>query len=293
MEHIKTHFKQKYEHNDTVISLAVIDNPYPYSPLIDGLDLLVLSISTEIEASRSTEHIRIGEERVKIMTVNPKQLEQWIASGEKRSIIEWLVRGEILLDRDQYLLKIRERLLIFPVALREQKQLVEFTYFIRTYLRAKQDLKDNNLLDAYSSILTSLNHWAHIALIEAGVHPELTVWKQMRRFNPGIYKLYEELTVSPETLEQRVRLVLLACEFSAMSKMKSSSTLLFSILSSREEPWSVMEIQMHPLIAALHIELSLLIQKLAIRGYIEEVAALSDTGTADVLELRYRCNITK
>ncbi|WP_343223729.1 nucleotidyltransferase-like protein [Paenibacillus oenotherae] len=293
MDPIKTHLKQEFQQMDNVISLAAIDNPYPYSPLIDGLDLLLLCISTESEVIRRTEHIRINEDRVKIMTVSPEQLEQWIASGENRSIIEWLVRGEILLDRDNYLLQIRERLLEFPVAMREQKQLVEFATFIRTYLRAKQDLSDNNLLDAYSNILSSLQHWAHIALIEAGVHPELTVWRQMRRFNPGIYKLYEELTVSPETLEQRVRLVLLACEFSAMSKMKACCSLLFTILSSREEPWSVMELQMHPLISSLHIELSLLIQKLAIRGYIEEVAVTPEWGGTAALELRYRYVLTK
>jgi hypothetical protein len=180
-------------------------------------------------------------------------------------------------------------LLAFPNELREQKQLVEFAHFIRTYLQAKQDLQDNNLLDAYGHILTALHHWAHIALIEAGVHPELTVWRQMRRFNPGIYKLYEELTISSESLEQRVKLVQLACEFSVMNKMKSCCELLFSILAQREEPWSVMELQLHPKLSGLHIDLSLLLQKLVKRGYVREVAIMPDSGDTEALELRYRC----
>ena len=111
----------------------------------------------------------------------------------------------------------------------------------------------------------------------------------MRRFNPGIYKLYEELTISPESLTKRVQLVLLACEFSVMSKMKSCCELLFSILGSREEPWSVVELQQHPLLLDLHLDdLSLLLQNLVKRGYIDEVAIVSTTGDLEALELRYR-----
>ncbi|QYR20716.1 hypothetical protein KZ483_23605 [Paenibacillus sp. sptzw28] len=289
MENIKEYFKTSLEHDEQLISLAAIDNPYPYNPLIDGLDLLLLAVSDTTAPAKGTEHMRIDGERILIRTITPAQLEQWITGGENRSIIQWLVRGAILLDRDNYLHHIRERLLAFPNELREQKQLVEFAHFIRTYLQAKQDLQDNNLLDAYGHILTALHHWAHIALIEAGVHPELTVWRQMRRFNPGIYKLYEELTISSESLEQRVKLVQLACEFSVMSKMKSCCELLFSILAQREEPWSVMELQLHPKLSDLHIDLSLLLQKLVKRGYVREVAIMPDSGDTEALELRYRC----
>ncbi|SDX43890.1 nucleotidyltransferase-like protein [Paenibacillus sp. CF384] len=287
MEHIKAYFKTIFEHNEALISLAAIDNPVPYNPMIDGLDLLLLVVSTQNDPNRGIEHVRIGEDRVQIRTVSPVMLEQWTTGGENRSIIQWLVRGEILVDRDNYLFNLRESLLSFPASLRGQKELVEFSHFIRSYLQAKQDLQDNNLLDAYSNVLTALHHWAHIAFIEEGVHPELTVWRQMRRFNPGIYKLYEELTISPESLEKRVQLVLLACEFSVMSKMKSSCGLLFSILGSREEPWSVMELQTHPHLKDLHMDLSLLLQKLVMRGYIREVAYMPLLGDTEALELRY------
>jgi len=289
VEHIKAYFKNLYEQDDQLISVSAVENPYRYNPLIDGLDLLLLVITKRPDTSLGIEHLRIEGERVQIRTVSPEALEQWLAGGENRSVILWLVRGEILLDRDDYLQRMRERLLSFPDAMREQKQLVEFAAFIRTYLQAKQDLQDNNLLDAYSNILTALHHWAHIALIEAGIHPELTVWRQMRRFHPGIYKLYEELTTSSETLEQRVQLVLLACEFSVMSKMKSCCGLLLTIMASGGKPWSVMELQQHALLSGLHIDLSLLLQKLATRGYIREVAVLPPTGDTEALELRYSC----
>lgn len=287
MEAIREHFLDAFRNRTGMISLMAITNPYRYNPLIDGLDLLLLAIAESVDPVHSLDHIRFEGQRVQIRTMDPGTLESWLTGGENRSIIQWLVRGDILLDRNEYLSGIRERLIAFPNDMRQQRLIAEFSCFLRTYLHAKQDLQDGNLLDAHSSIMLALNHWAHIALIEEGIHPELTVWRQMKRYNPGIYKLYEELTVSPETLEQRVQLVLLASEFSAMSKMKACCALLFDILASREEPWSVLELNTHPSLAGLHVDLSLVLQKLVSRGLIREVAILLDDGFPDALELRY------
>jgi hypothetical protein len=287
VEHIKAHFASSYLEVPNLVGLTVVENPYPYNPLIDGLDLLVLVLIDAKEQLNTTEHVQIDTKRVLVRAIDLSSLDEWVSGGENRNIIEWLVRGEILLDRDGYLGSVRDKLLQFPVSMREQKRFTEFAGFLRTYLQAKQDLTDGNLLDAYSHVLTALHHWAHIVLIEEGRHPELTVWKQLRRVHPGIYKLYEELTVSPETLEQRVQLVLLGCEFSVMSKMKTSCELLFQILSSREEAWSIAELQTHPAINVLHVDLSLVLQKLVQREYIREVAIMNEPSDSGALELRY------
>ncbi|WP_339207447.1 nucleotidyltransferase-like protein [Paenibacillus sp. FSL K6-3182] len=291
MEHIKAYFSDSYRDEPHLIGLAVIENPYPYNPLADGLDSLVLVVMNEEIERNDTEHVQIEGQRILIRTIDSNGLSEWLSGGENRNIIEWLVRGEILVDRDGYLSSVRERLLQFPASMREQKQFAEFTGFLRTYLQAKQDLLDGNLLDAYSHVLTALHHWAHIVLIEEGRHPELTVWKQLKRVHPGIYKLYEELTVSPETLEQRVQLVMLGCEFSVMSKMKTSCALLFNILGSREEPWSIAELQSHSTLNILHGDLSLVLQKLVKREYIREVAVMNEAGDIGALELRYMNNV--
>ncbi|CAM4190062.1 nucleotidyltransferase-like protein [Paenibacillus alkaliterrae] len=287
MEHIKGHFADNYRAEPGLVGLVLVENPYPYNPLIDGLDLLVLVLIKNDGAINGTEHVQIEGKRVLVRTIDPNSLNEWLSGGENRNIIEWLVRGEILMDRDGYLGSVRERLLQFPDSMREQKQFTEFAGFLRTYLLAKQDLLDGNLLDAYSHVLTALHHWAHIVLIEEGRHPELTIWKQLKRVHPGIYKLYEELTVSPETLEQRVQLVLLGCEFSVMNKMKTSCSLLFQILESREEPWSIAELQSHKSINVLHVDLSLVLQKLVQREYIREVAVMHEPSDTGALELRY------
>lgn len=270
-----------------LVGVVSIDNPYRYNPLIDGLDLLLLTVMENDNPARRIRHVRSGGKRVQIRTVTPGLLEEWVAGSQNRSIIPWLVRGEILIDRDGYLAGIKQRLQQFPEELRRQKLAVEFSLFLRTYLQAKQDLQDGNILDAHSSILASLHHWAHISLIEDGIHPELTVWQQMKTYNPGIYKLYEEITTSVETLEKRVQLVLLACEFHVMSKMKSCCRLLLDIIDSRKDPWGVSELLGHPELKPLRLDMSLLLQKLVARGLIREVAVIPDSGNPDELELKY------
>ena len=52
-----------------------------------------------------------------------------------------------------------------------------------------------------------------VAVIENGLFPEVTVWSQVKKIDPAIYKLYEELIISDEPLEKRLELLFLASEF--------------------------------------------------------------------------------
>lgn len=287
MKLIHEHFLTMYSQKHDVVSATMIQAPQAYHPLMDGLDFLLLVILENNGAAIDAEHIQIDGKRAVVRAIRRDDLETWIAGRGNRNIIEWIVRGEILVDSDGYLAGIREQLLLFPDSMREQKKFVEFVEFLRTYLQAKQDLTVGNLLDAYSHVLSALHHWAHIVLIEEGIHPELAVWSQLKCVHPGVYKLYEELTISSETLEQRVQLVILACEFTVMNKMKSSCSILFDIMESRNEPWSVVELETHSSLKPLCVDLSLVIQKLVTRAYIKEVVVLHASGDLEVMELQY------
>jgi len=69
--------------------------------------------------------------------------------------------------------------------------------------------------------------------------------------------------------------------------MRSCCQLLLELMDSREEPWSVMELYSHPSLKQLRLDLSLLLQKLVLRGYIREVAVIPASGDTDALELQY------
>lgn len=271
---------------DGLISLVSVSNSYSNETLFDGMDRLILAVYDQ-EQEKGTEHLIVGDTRVLVRRVTADYLEMWVMSGESRGAVQWVVQGEVLLDRGGYMTDLKRRLNDWPERMKERKMLIEFSKFMKTYLQAKQDLKDGQILDAYSHILTSLHHWAHIALIEEGMNPEFTVWVQLRRVNPGIYKLYEELTTNRETVEQRVQLLILACEFSVLTKMKSSCSLLLRLIETRAEGWSVPELMEHQELRGLSLDLSLLLQKLARKGYLLEVARPKREVGAGVMELRY------
>ncbi|MDB4867238.1 MAG: hypothetical protein JWR03_1571 [Cohnella sp.] len=280
------YYRDWFAKEEGLIGLMLVTDPYSYQPHIEGMDRLLLVVREQVCLDQETEHWLRDQVRIQVRRVKPATLERWVASGE-RSVVQWLVQGEVLSDPTGYLQELRCRLQEWPPLLREQKLLCEFSGFIRTYMLAKQDLKNGQVLDSYSNVLASLQYWAHIALIEEGLHPELTVWGQLRKVNPGIYKLYEELTTSTDTLEKRAQLVLLACEFSVLTKMRSSCALLIRLLASRDKPWTVAELQQEPHLLGLPLDLSLLLQKLAKRGCIRELATpVRGHGTMK-RELRY------
>ncbi len=280
-------YSEKLGQEVGLISLLLVANPFSYQPLIDGMDRLALIVTNALNPDKDTEHWIWEDARIQVRRVTPEMLESWIVSGHNRNVVHWLIHGEVLIDHHSYLMGLRNRFMEWSPLIREQKLLSEFSQFVRSYLQAKQDIRDGQVLDAYSNVLSSLHYWAHISLVEQGMHPELTVWEQMRRVNPGIYKLFEELTTSGETLEQRVQLVLLACEFSVLNKMESSCALLIRLIESRGESWALAELLQHPDLSGLSLELSVLLQKLVKRGCIREIAKPARRHLSGLMELRY------
>lgn len=282
----KEQFLLKFRNDQRIISVMAVDNPKQLPSLTDGFDTLLLIVTNDLSLNNHTTNYIRDDSRIQERWIDQSSIEQWIRHGVNRNILHWLLKGEILLDQNTYLEGLRHRILEFPEDLREHKLLVEFSLFLRKYLQSKEYILDEHLLDAYNNILEALHHWARIVIIEDGYHPEITVWRQIRAINPGVYKLYEELTMSKETLKQRVQLVLLACEFSVMSKMERCCEAFIQILRENEIPLSTDELQQHAQLVELKTELPLLLNKLVKKGLIKEVAVLIDEENSEI-ELRY------
>lgn len=278
------YYRELFGREEGVMGLMLISDPY--ASLSGEADRLVLIVRDKLSPLEETELWLQGDLRVRVRRVTSDVLEQWVVKGD-RDGVRWLVKGEVLSDPSGLLTTLRGKLRKWPILLREQKLLSEFSRFVHSYKSAKWDLQNGQILDAYGHVLTALHYWAHVALVEQGMLPELAVWEQMRGVNPGIYKLFEELTTSPETLEQRVQLVVLACEFSMQTKMQTSCSLLVHMLGSREEPWSVAELQQDVRLLGLPLDLPLLLQKLIQRGLAKEVVKSASEHGLLMQELRY------
>lgn len=287
MEDIKKRLLERFEAKLDIEGLVLLHNTERFPFHTNEYDYYVLAISSSELITRKVEHLEIENERVFIRTVHESDIENPAASVSRYHLMDWLISGEIIADRQGALLTLKEHILQFPDELRNQQKLREYCGFLETLFQAKRNLTVGNALDAYSQILVSIHHWARIVLIEEGLHPELTVWKQLRKVHPGIYKLYEELIASPETIEQRVELVLLACEFSAMNKMKSCCLYLLDTMKEKDEAWSISELQSHPKLRYIVEDITLVIQKLVQGHVLKEVAAFNNDQIDEVIELRY------
>jgi len=255
-----------------VSGALIVRSENALSQVTDHFDQLLLVVTEQREPLNYIYHYIKDQQRIQERWIHKKGIESWILNGENRSIIHWILQGDIVLDKDDYVAALREKQIRFPEELKEKRQFKDISLFLRRFLQCKEYLRDGHYLDAHSSILKALVHWARISIIENGSHPEITVWNQVKQINPGIYKLYEELTQSNEPLDKRVELLTLACEFSVMSKMEDCCGVLFKVLASRSEPWSASELKEHAELMDMHVELTLVLKTLARKALIKEVA---------------------
>lgn len=287
MEEIKKRLLERYEANSDIAGLVLLRNTERFPFQTNEYDYYVLVISASVQIVRKVEHLEMNNQRVFIRTVHESDIENPASSVTRYHLMDWVISGEIIADRQGELLALKQHILQFPNEIRNQRKLKEYCGFLETLFQAKRNLAEGNALDAFSQILVAIHHWAHIVLIEEGIHPELTVWKQLRKVHPGVYKLYEELIASPETIEQRVELVMLACEFSVMNKMKSCCQYLIDVMKEREDSWSISELQSNEKIKDLVDDISLVVQKLVQGHVLKEVAAIKNDQADEVIELRY------
>lgn len=291
MEHIKKQLLELYVGQQDVRGLVLMHNTERYPFHTNEYVYYLLVVSTSSNIAHKVEHLEIQQERIFVRTIHLKNLENATTMQSRYNVMDWLMSGEIIWDHNHYLEEMKQCIIKFPDKLRNQRKLCEFSGYLESLYQAKRNLAEGNELDAYSQILISIHHWAHIVLIEEGIHPELTVWKQLRKVHPGVYKLYEELIASPETIKQRVELVILACEFTVMSKMKQCCEYLLDIMQEREEPWSINDLEQHPELQFIVDDISLVIQKLVQGHHVKEVAVINNESLDNnIMELQYIIN---
>lgn len=286
MERLHQQIIQQRSKDGMVTGLLAVAGRPGFDVAIDGFDVLLLTVTKEAPERNYIHHYSRDGYTIQERWISEEALQHWILFGENRNVIEWIMQGEILLDRDRFLAETRQQLMAFPREMRTRKLLLEFAQFLRRFLLCKEYLTQGHILDAYTNIMEALFHWARLSIIEQGAHPEVTLWEQVRTFNPGIHKLYDELISSKESLEQRVRLVLLACDFNVMSKMGVWCELLLQVLGSRKEPFSPTELKYHEALSPLHIDLTPVLRKLVLRGMIREELVL-ENAVAEMPQIRY------
>ena len=241
------------------------------SPITDGFDDIILVVTQNIQETWYVNHFHYEDKRLQVVTVNQEELNEWLAAGSNRRAVEWIVYGKILFERNEHISSLKERLISFPYEMRTKKMCIEFGRLIRRYQEGKELLKSGDYLDSFNQILHALHHWARLSIIENGYHPELTLWRQVKKIAPEIYKLYDELLMGQDSLEKRIELLLLASEFSLASKTSLGAAHLIQVMKKKEEPWLIEDLLKEAEVKEYALDLGILLEHLVKKHIVKEV----------------------
>ncbi|MCJ8009166.1 nucleotidyltransferase-like protein [Lederbergia wuyishanensis] len=270
MEDILRPIYQERASHDNTLGILKIEKKRKATTLTDTFDVILLMIVKEQTQPIYIKHYQYEDKKAALHIVKKHQLEEWLLLGSNRKIVEWIYEGRILFDRNDYLENLRNELRDFPFYGRKIKIGLEFAKLIRRYMDGKAFFETGQYLDAFNHIVHSLHHLGRLSIIENGFHPELTVWNQVKQIEPEIFKLYEELIKSEESIEKRLELLFLASEFLIFSRTAVGAAHLIEVMETKDQ-WSMDEISNHPEIVNYGVDFSLLLEYLIEKDFIQVV----------------------
>lgn len=252
------------------LGVLLIENKQNSIPTTDTFDAVLLLVVREADQPVFIKHYTYNNKKAALHIVTEAQINEWILLGTNRRIFDWLYNGRILFDRNEHLYHLKKELMEFPFYGRKIKMGLEYAKLIRRYMDGKAFFENKHYLDAYNHVVHSLHHLARLAVIENGFHPEVTVWHQVKKIEPEIYKLYSELVNSEESIEKRLELLFLASEFLIHSRTKAGVMHLLDVLQQKDV-WTFQEILSHVELKEYSVDLSMLLEYLIEKGFIDVV----------------------
>jgi hypothetical protein len=92
----------------------------------------------------------------------------------------------------------------------------------------------------------------------------------VKRIDPAIYKLYEELIMSEEPLEKRLELLFLASEFFIHNRTPDGALHISEVMAT-QELWTIQQLHEHEETRMYSVDLEVFIEFLTDKGFIHVV----------------------
>ncbi|MFY3790993.1 nucleotidyltransferase-like protein [Ureibacillus sp. MALMAid1270] len=247
-----------------VIIVKKVDN---IENITDTFDCVLLIIVKEAEVPVFTKHYLYKNQKMVMHVITEEILNKWLFIGTKKQVVDWIFNGKIMFDRNEYLVNLRTKLHEEPYYGRKIKTGIQFSKLIRRVMEGKDLFNRGNFLDAYSNVIESLHHLARLSVLDKGLYPEVTVWSQVKKIQPEIYKLYEELLFSKESLEKKLELLFLAIEFMINARTHDGAQHLLETMLEKDL-WTIQELHTHKELRFYSGDLEVLIEYLIDKAYI-------------------------
>ncbi|OCS86875.1 nucleotidyltransferase-like protein [Caryophanon tenue] len=268
MEHVLRPIYQERASHPETLGIILVDKKINESNITDTFDKVLLIIVSEAEQQMLTKHYVFNDQKAVMHTITEKQLRKWLLIGSHRRLVDWLFHGKVIFDRNEFLHTLKFELQSFPLAGRKIKTGIQFAMLIRRYIEGKELFEQKKYLDAYLPVVDSLHHLARLSVIDSGMYPEVTVWSQVKKIEPAIYKLYEELMLSDEPIDKRLELLFLASEFMIHSRTADGAVHILEVMSARSS-WTIQELHEHEELSIYSKDLEVFIEYLVEKGFIE------------------------
>lgn len=267
MEQVLRSIYQERASDPETLGALLVEKREEGDPITDTFDAVLLIITADETLPIYTKHYSSDSGSAAMHVISESQLRKWLLVGSKRKVVDWLFYGTVIFDRNEYVEKLKRELEEYPFLGRKIKMGLELSRLVRAYMEGKDFFEQENYLDAYNHVVNSLHHLARLAVIEKGLFPEITVWAQVKKIDPAIYKLYEELIISHEPLEKRLELLFLANEFFIHNRTAEAAEHILEIMKTKAY-WDIQELHEHEELKLYSIELEVLIEFLIVKGFI-------------------------
>ncbi|GAE26403.1 hypothetical protein JCM9140_2460 [Halalkalibacter wakoensis JCM 9140] len=254
---------------EETLSILLVEKEFLPLSVTDGFDVVIVLINHHQTISWEVKHYKLGEKRVSFHSLSQAVMHQTLIVGNHRRLVDWLINGKIVFDRNEFLKEVKERIDSFPPGDRTKKMAIQFTKMLRRFEEGKSLFQNGHYFDAFSNMMHSLHHLARLSVINHGFYPEVTVWEQVKKIEPQTYILYQELLNSEESLEKRIELLILATELAIRSKTEIGSHHFLSLLETKEgELFSIAELMSFTEVEDYCVDLELLIRHLVEKGFV-------------------------
>ncbi|SDY35069.1 Nucleotidyltransferase-like [Evansella caseinilytica] len=257
--------------DQNTLGIVLIERRSSADSKTDHFDAVLLVIVSEGRPNWEMKHYAYNGYKAAMHLVNTSQIRDWLINSSNRRIVDWIMNGKIVFDRNEYTKNFRQQLIDFPAEERKARTGVEFAKLIRRFVDGKALYNEGHHLDAFNQIVHALHHLARLSIIEHGFYPEVTVWQQVKQFEPEIYKLYSELVTGSESIDKKLELLLIANEVGLMKKTKLGSLHLLEIMKTKDGSWTIEEIKAKLAIHDYSLDLSVLLEYLIQKGYVDVV----------------------
>lgn len=274
MEQVLRPIYQERASSPETLGVILVKKRRKGDPITDTFDSILLIITSDEENPIYTKHYTNGIEKSAMHVISEKQLRKWLLLGSRRKVVDWLFYGKIYFDRNEFVEQLKKELEQYPFYGRKMKMGLEFSKLVRDYTEGKTFFEQGNYMDAYHHVVQSLHHLARLAVIENGLFPEVTVWSQVKKIDPAVYKLYEELTMSEEPLEKRLELLFLASEFFIYNRSADGAGHIIEVMTEKEN-WTIQELHEHEELRMYSIDLEMFVEFLVEKGFIQVVQSES------------------